>query len=120
MFWSNLWDSLWNKKPFLGAPPRSGSWKKVRDGFIKKNPTCAACGGTEGLECHHKTPYHIDPSKELDEDNLITLCKMSGNCHYVWGHLLNWRAYNPTVTQDAKAFLEKINKRLTHDLESKK
>jgi 5-methylcytosine-specific restriction protein A len=111
---------FWNNKPFFGMPPRSSSWKKVRDAFIKKNPTCAACGGTKSLECHHKLPYHVDPNRELLEDNLMTLCEGPGNCHYVWGHLLNWKAYNPTVVDDTKAFLEKVNKRLTHDLASKK
>lgn len=109
----------WNKKLFLGMPPRSGSWKKVRASFIKKNPSCAACGSKKKLECHHKTPYHVDASLELLEENLIVLCEGPGNCHYVWGHLLNWKAWNPSVVQDTQAFLEKISKRLTHDLESK-
>jgi hypothetical protein len=72
------------------------------------------------LKANTVLPYHVDPNRELLEDNLMTLCEGPGNCHYVWGHLLNWKAYNPTVVDDTKAFLEKVNKRLTHDLASKK
>lgn len=109
----------WNKKTFLGMPPRASSWKKVRASFIKKNPACAACGNKKKLEVHHKLPYHVDPQLELSEENLIVLCEGPGNCHYVWGHLLNWKAWNPLVVEDTHAFLEKISKRLTNDLESK-
>lgn len=109
----------WNKKLFLSMPPRSGSWKKVRSAFLKKNPSCAACGNVKKLECHHIIPYHVDASLELEESNLIVLCENSGNCHFVWGHLLDWKAWNPDVVKDTKAFLEKISKRLKNDMESK-
>ena len=84
---------------------RSSSWRKVRAEHIKQNPTCAACGRKEGLEVHHVIPYHIDNTKELDPDNLITLC--GKYCHFVFGHLMYWKSWNENVREDAAKYLEK-------------
>ena len=90
--------------------PRSPHWSTVRAEHLKIEPTCAACGGTEGLQVHHCLPFHLDPSKELDQDNLITLCE-ERNCHYIFGHLYNWHSYNPNVREDAAAILKKVKER---------
>jgi len=91
--------------------PRSGKWPGVRTQFLKMNPFCAACGSTEKLEVHHEIPYHLDRSKELDFENMITLCMGSGRCHFVHGHLLNWRSHNRDVRMDSVRYYRKIETR---------
>lgn len=111
----------WRKKLILGSQPRSKKWSSVRKEFLKKNPSCAACGNKKlaDLEVHHIKPYWVFPFLELIEENLIVLCEGPANCHFVWGHLLNWKAWNPKVKSDAKAFMQKIKQRQTNDVESK-
>lgn len=92
---------------------RSPSWRKVRAEHIKQNPTCAACGRKEGLEVHHVIPYHIDSTKELDPDNLITLC--GKYCHFVFGHFMYWKSWNENVREDAAKYLQdKTNRPVMH------
>lgn len=92
---------------------RSPKWRKVRAEHIKQNPTCAACGRKEGLEVHHVIPYHIDNTKELDPDNLITLC--GKHCHFVFGHFMYWKSWNKNVREDAAKYLyDKENRPVIH------
>lgn len=50
-----------------------------RQAFIRDDFTCQECGEKSGkLECHHIIPVRLDESKELDVNNLITLCH---SCH---------------------------------------
>lgn len=79
---------------------RSSGWPKVEKEFLKTNSECAACGSTKHLNVHHKKPFHIDPSLELDVTNLITLC-MDKDCHLLIGHGDDFKAYNPDVMNDA-------------------
>ena len=93
---------------------RSPHWPAVRRAYLKKNPKCAVCGGTKKLEVHHKRPFHEDPDGELIESNLITLCenKSDGvNCHLLFGHLGNFKSYNPNVETDAVEWARKIRAR---------
>ena len=91
-------------KPYV---KRSPEWFELRRKWLEKHPFCEACGGTERLEVHHIVPVHIDPSRELDETNLITLCEAKDrNCHFVFGHFHNWWAWNPNVIEDTKHYLE--------------
>jgi len=91
--------------------PRSSKWNKVRKEHLKKYPTCCACGGDKKVTPHHIVPVHVNPSLELDFDNLITLCEDSSfNCHLFFGHFKNWRLYNPNVVNDSKNWLKKIKK----------
>lgn len=86
---------------------RSDQWPKVRAAWLKKHPECALCGGTEKLEVHHMVAFHLDPSRELDPKNFITLCeaKHNGvNCHLAWGHLGNFKKINPSVVKDAASW----------------
>ena len=56
------------------------------------------CGSTKDLQVHHMLPFVDDPTKELDDSNLITLCESSGiECHLKHGHLGNWHQYNPRI-----------------------
>lgn len=77
---------------------RSGKWPALRKRFLSVYPTCAACGRADDLEVHHKVPYWIDPSRELDVSNLLTLCS---RCHFVIGHLGDWTAWNEHCAEAA-------------------
>ena len=82
---------------------RSPKWRSVRNKHVEDNPTCAACGRRDGLEVHHIVPYHVDPSRELDPTNLITLC--GKRCHFVFGHLMDWKSWNENVVRDSTLYL---------------
>jgi 5-methylcytosine-specific restriction enzyme A len=88
--------------------PRSGHWPSVRAAYLHDHPTCEACGKAADLTVHHIVPFHIDPSRELDATNLITLCH---TCHLVFGHLGDYQSYNPNVREDAAAYLAKVKAR---------
>lgn len=93
--------------------PRSPRWAAVRAEFIAGNPRCACCGGREKLNVHHVTPFHIDPSRELDPSNLLTLCEGGNglNCHLWIGHAGNWAAWNILARADAADFGAMLQKR---------
>lgn len=76
---------------------RSGKWSTVRKNHLKDHPSCAACGRSKKVEVHHIEPYHLNPSRELDPTNLITLC--ADPCHIVFGHFMNFKSYNPDVVE---------------------
>jgi hypothetical protein len=90
---------------------RSGRWRTVRKDFLEAHPTCAACGGTKWLNVHHKMPFHDEPEKELDPNNLITLCMGKNECHLKIGHGNNFKCFNDKVTEMAKEDLEHPEKR---------
>jgi hypothetical protein len=85
--------------------PRSPQWPAFRKRTLKKKRTCIACGKTASqllaawtMQLHHIIPFHLDPTKELDEDNVEPLC---GNprCHLGDGHLGNFKKWNPFVRE---------------------
>ena len=86
---------------------RSSRWSAVREAFLSKNGSCAACGQTDHLQVHHIIPFNVDPTKELDESNLITLCEDEYDCHRIIGHTGNFRKVNPNVREDASLELAK-------------
>jgi 5-methylcytosine-specific restriction endonuclease McrA len=88
---------------------RSSSWSKIRSQHLKRNPDCAACGRKTQLDVHHIEPVQIKPEKELDPENLITLC--SNPCHFVFGHLMNYNSWNPDVIKDCKNYFNKVKNR---------
>lgn len=85
----------WFRKPDLFGAPRSPQWRPVRDAHVEEHPQCFACGAFHDIEVHHIVPFHVDPSLELEPDNLLSLCH---NCHFRVGHLGNWRKVNERVT----------------------
>lgn len=87
---------------------RSNDWTRVRKEFLKQNNSCKACGKTTNLEVHHIEPFHINPSRELDITNLITLCSSH---HLVFGHLMDWKSWNINVIQDCEEYLNKVKNR---------
>jgi 5-methylcytosine-specific restriction enzyme A len=90
---------------------RSPKWIKTRKEHIKREACCQACGRTNNLEVHHIKDYSEHPELELDDDNLITLCSGGTKCHFVFGHLGNWKSINPDVVNDSTWFRVKIEQR---------
>lgn len=83
---------------------RDPKWKPLRDNFIK-GKKCAACGCVDNLQAHHKKPFHLFPELELDEKNLVVLCENPAkNCHFVFGHLMNWSTYNHDIDNTLSYF----------------
>ena len=103
------------KDKIQGIPgTRSSKWPTVRKHHLIANPTCAVCGGSEMLEVHHKLPFHLDASLELNLSNLITLCESKKNgvtCHLFVGHLGSYKSFNKNVEEDAKLLNDRLNNR---------
>lgn len=100
---------FWFFKPKYLNTTRSPGWSKVRKDHLKHNNYCAACGSTRNLEVHHIEPVHLNPAKELDPSNLITLCDQY--CHFAIGHLMDYKSWNKNVIKDAEVYLDKVKKR---------
>lgn len=92
----------------FGGEPRGSCWKAVRKAHLDAHPRCAACATERGVAVHHKVPFHLDPARECDLGNLITLCPV---CHLMLGHLKRWSSYNADVEKDAGWFLGKVRNR---------
>lgn len=85
---------------------RSSHWGDVRKAHLKKHPKCEVCG--KKPEVHHIKPYHLHRELELDPNNLISLCRTD---HFLFGHLCDWKAYNPEARKDTDIFSYKISER---------
>jgi 5-methylcytosine-specific restriction protein A len=91
------------------ATPRSAGWRVLRRQHLAKHPECMACGATRNVVPHHVVPFHVDPSRELDPSNLVTLCESpTFNCHLFFGHLKRWDRHNPHVAEDAAQWRRRI------------
>jgi len=84
---------------------RSPQWPALRKQHLLLWPICEACRADSDLEVHHLDPVSWRPDKELDPDNLMTLCR---RCHLLVGHLDNWASFNPEAEFDAVRWREKI------------
>lgn len=73
---------------------RNSQWKDLRIAHLALDNKCNYCNTTNKLTVHHIIPIHIDQSKELCPDNLITLCK---SCHWKIAHKSNPFKYVPTI-----------------------
>lgn len=102
--------SLFENRTFGAA--RSTKWPQVQKDFLSKNPLCAVCKKKgkllNPLNVHHQHPFHVHPELELNEANLITLCRIH---HLWWGHLGNWASWNDSVEMDARIWADKIKSR---------
>ena len=98
---------FWNRS--IRFATRSPKWKKVRQEFLKSNGVCAGCGTKDKLEVHHIEPVHMNPDRELDITNLITLCDKY--CHFAIGHLLDYKSWNKNVIQDSAVYFNKVKNR---------
>lgn len=94
---------------YLRFANRSPKWSNIRKEHLKSYPNCAACGKNTKLEVHHIEPVHISPEKELDPQNLITLCDTP--CHLIFGHLMNYKSWNKNVVSDCSVYLNKVKER---------
>lgn len=91
----------------FGAP-RSGKWPRVRRDHLEVEPRCIACGRDKDLEVHHVQAVKDRPDLELSPENLVTLC--ADPCHFVHGHLMDWKRSNPEVREDCKRYMDKIQR----------
>ncbi len=82
-----------------GGGVRSPEWPALSKRFRAEHPRCAACGTLKGIQVHHIVPFHTDPAQELNESNLISLCK--GRCHLKIGHGGSYQFFNPQAREDA-------------------
>jgi len=96
---------------------RSSQWPKFRKAMIAARPYCAACLSPSNLELHHIVPYSKDPTKELDQSNVVVLCeskKFGVNCHRFFGHLGDYKKHNPDCFDDVRLWFSKLN--MSHEL----
>lgn len=98
------------KNKIIRYAVRSSQWTSIRKEFLSKHNKCEACGKKKDLEVHHIVPVHVDPSLELDQNNLITLC--SNSCHILFGHLMDFKSWNPDVSIDCENIQTKIQNRI--------
>ncbi len=91
---------------------RSPQWNGVEQAHLKEEPLCQVCGSKGGLlnplNVHHCQPFHLHPELELQDSNLITLCRKD---HFLFGHLNNWASYNIGVRNDSTSWKQKITAR---------
>lgn len=87
---------------------RSPKWTNVRKQHLIENNSCCGCGKKDKLEVHHIEPVHVNPNRELDPSNLVTLCK---SCHFTIGHLMDWSSWNIDVVGDCRVYLNKVSNR---------
>lgn len=91
---------------------RSSLWPSVRKEHLRIHGACAVCGGKQKLNVHHILPFHLDREKELDAENLITLCEGNStiNCHLRFGHWGNFaKKYNPDIREDATKWSKRFS-----------
>lgn len=101
---------LWLRPRYiLDMRQRASQWRAVRDAHLAQESACAACGRTANLEVHHIIPVSFDETKQLDPNNLITLCAYP--CHIVFGHLMNYHCYNRDVRKMAADYRKAVAKR---------
>ncbi len=113
--WSMLPDEAEAARDLVvgAGKPRSSQWPTARRKHLEIQPMCQCCGGTKNLNVHHIEPFHINPERELDPTNLITLCEdgVGGtNCHLLVGHGGNWKHVNPNVKESSQYLYEMIEK----------
>jgi hypothetical protein len=49
---------------------------------------------------------------ELEPNNLVTLCEGDGvNCHFLFGHLGDWRSWNFQIVDDVDLWRKKLEQR---------
>ena len=76
----------------------SSQWRTVRDRYAEAHPLCAFCGSA-AVDVHHIQPFHLFPTRELDPNNLVSLCRVH---HFIYGHAGDWKGYNPDVLVDSE------------------
>ena len=99
----------WWREQLIKTISRASGWRKVRARRIEiDGGKCRACGRKVNLQVHHIRPFAMQPERELELSNLVTLC---GRCHILLGHLDNWKSRNDDVVYDADVVKMRINTR---------
>jgi 5-methylcytosine-specific restriction protein A len=107
-----------------GEAPRSPHWPTIEKRWKEGHPDCAACGGSEHVQVHHKESFKLDPGLELHDGtdkppatpppdgkpNFISLCMGPLECHLRIGHGGSFRGggYNPNVASDSTLALKLV------------
>lgn len=108
--WLMAWVPVaWRPRKILELRQRASAWRALRAAHLEKEPECAACGRKNDLEVHHVIPVSFNPNRELDPDNLITLC--ASPCHILFGHLMCYHCYNKDVRRMAADFRRAVKNR---------
>ena len=108
--WCIAWLPVsWRPRRILELRQRASAWRKLRAEHLEKEPECQACGRRVDLEVHHVIPVSFNPNRELDPENLITLC--SSPCHIMFGHLMCYHCYNKDVRRMTADFRRAVRKR---------
>lgn len=102
------------KSGLITAKPRSPQWDGVRKKHLLTQPTCQACGNAKNVSVHHILPFFLRPDLELDPSNLLSLCEDGPNCHLTFGHLRDWKQYNPQVVGDSALYLSRLRQYRIH------
>jgi hypothetical protein len=108
-FLINLLPVSWRPRRILELRQRASQWRALRDEHLQKEPACVACGRSANLEVHHVIPVSFDETKQLEPNNLITLC--ASPCHIVFGHCMNYHCYNKDARKMAAEYRKAMNKR---------
>ena len=87
---------LEQREPLLNILHSEYEWRQVRKIHIELQPKCQMCGMTRLLEVHHVIPWHMSPVLRFSPSNLLTLCR---ECHFRFGHLLDWQGMNPMIRE---------------------
>lgn len=93
------------------APPaegRSPHWRKLAHDTVEAHPFCVVCNTKGGLQVHHIRPFHLHPELELTPSNLVVLCQPH---HFLFGHLCDWKKWNPSVMADVVIWAGKVARR---------
>ncbi|MCP4493301.1 MAG: HNH endonuclease [Gammaproteobacteria bacterium] len=85
---------------------RSSGWWSLSRQFKEDNPECVACGSIKRLHVHHIMPVAKYPQFEMQWTNLMTLCFY---CHFVLGHLRNWKRCCVHIVTVAKDFRKMVD-----------
>ena len=82
--------------------PRNSKFERAAKLWLK-GKTCIVCGGVKDLRCHHKFPFHLFRSLEMDERYWRPVCQGNPalNCHLAVAHLGNFEAFNPLLDEIA-------------------
>jgi hypothetical protein len=120
LFAAGIWSGRMMDRPVPPVQPRtafvaaehesrSSKWPAVRRAHLEREPACIFCGKTTDLQVHHVLPVHLHPEKELDPNNLCTLCGPGAyDCHFLRGHLGGWNRFNPAVREDAARYRAEV------------
>lgn len=91
---------------------RSPHWGKFKKAYFKKyGKACEVCGRKSFVQLHHVIPFHVRPDLELMEWNVVGLCEPPHKvrkCHLIYGHLGDWRWFDPDVKEVAASVKKKI------------